>query len=405
MLAVNKISAKELQEIRTACAYLFSADHASDNAFLETLDINRVEEAFVNKTKQNNPYVPSDEPAKDGMDPYKYLSKLRDSLGLLRGCLTSEKTKYKPGLIKEPKVIAVGGAKGGIGKSLFSANLGIFLASSNHRVVLIDLDLGCSNLHYHLGVKSVAHSVDDFLNKLAPNLNLISIPTRYGPHLIGGSSSELGSANIAFARKLKLIEAIRKIEADYVILDLGGDTSYNIIDFFLSADFGLVLSTCEPAAYVGAYNFIKIALHRRLNRIGSIESPYRKKVDAEFKQLVKDSSEESQLTNGNFILNLMQNLERYNHGYLALLEQVLHSFTPKLILNMVSPQNRATHVTHRLQETARGMLSINVDFLTNIPFTQEVKDSVIDLVPPVVKHPDGILANAIRQSCTKLGLV
>ena len=33
---------------RTACAYLFSSDHASDNAFLETLDINRVEEAFVN---------------------------------------------------------------------------------------------------------------------------------------------------------------------------------------------------------------------------------------------------------------------------------------------------------------------------------------------------------------------
>ena len=115
--------------------------------------------------------------------------------------------------------------------------------------------------------------------------------------------------------------------------------------------------------------------------------------------------EESQLTNGNFILNLMQNLGRYNHGYLALLEQVLHSFTPKLILNMVSPQNRVTHVTHRLQETARGMLSINVDFLTNIPFTQEVKDSVIDFVPPVVRHPDGILANAIKQSCTKLALV
>jgi MinD-like ATPase involved in chromosome partitioning or flagellar assembly len=97
-------------------------------------------------------------------------------------------------------------------------------------------------------------------------------------------------------------------------------------------------------------------------------------------------------------------LGQYNHGYLPLLEQVLHSFAPKLIINMVSPKNRVTHVTHRLQETTRGMLSINVDFLTHIPFVQEVKDSVIDLIPPVVKHPYGILAKAISQACTKLAL-
>jgi flagellar biosynthesis protein FlhG len=254
-------------------------------------------------------------------------------------------------------------------------------------------------------VKSVAHSINDFLNQKLPDLNLISLATRYGPHLIGGSSSELGSANIAFARKLKLIKAIRKIDADYVILDLGGDTSYNIIDFFLSADCGLVLTTCEPAAYVGAYNFIKVALHRRLNRIGAAESPYRNEVDAELKNLIKESAEASQLSGGNFVLNLMQTLGQYNHGYLPLIEQVLHSFTPNLVINMVSPKNRVTHVTHRLQETARCMLSIDVDFLTYIPFVKEVKESVTDLVPPVVRHPNGILADAISRSCTKLALV
>jgi hypothetical protein len=46
-----------------------------------------------------------------------------------------------------------------------------------------------------------------------------------------------------------------------------------------------------------------------------------------------------------------------------------------------------------------------VDFLTNIPFIQEVKQTAFDLVPPVVKHPDGILAEAVRQACTKLALV
>ena len=65
MLALNEKSAKELNGIRTACKYLFSSDHASDNEFLETLNINRVEEAFVNKTKENNPYVLANEPTKN----------------------------------------------------------------------------------------------------------------------------------------------------------------------------------------------------------------------------------------------------------------------------------------------------------------------------------------------------
>lgn len=38
-------------------------------------------------------------------------------------------------------IIAIGGAKGGIGKSIFAANLGVFLASKGKRTVLVDLEL------------------------------------------------------------------------------------------------------------------------------------------------------------------------------------------------------------------------------------------------------------------------
>lgn len=42
------------------------------------------------------------------------------------------------------------------------------------------------------------------------------------------------------------------------IMDLGGDTSYNVIDLFLAADTGFVLTTCDPASYLDAYSFIKV---------------------------------------------------------------------------------------------------------------------------------------------------
>ena len=47
------------------------------------------------------------------------------------------------------KVIAVGGAKGGIGKSIFATNLALLLSSVG-RTVIIDLDLGGANLHLYL---------------------------------------------------------------------------------------------------------------------------------------------------------------------------------------------------------------------------------------------------------------
>ena len=45
------------------------------------------------------------------------------------------------------RIIGVGGGKGGIGKSLLSASLGIDLARRGYRVVLLDADLGGANLH------------------------------------------------------------------------------------------------------------------------------------------------------------------------------------------------------------------------------------------------------------------
>ncbi len=46
------------------------------------------------------------------------------------------------------------------------------------------------------------------------------------------TAQELGASNIEFTKKLRLIKAVRNIEADYMAIDLGGDTSFNTIDFF-----------------------------------------------------------------------------------------------------------------------------------------------------------------------------
>ena len=57
-----------------------------------------------------------------------------------------EKSKFKR------TVYAVGGGKGGVGKTVLTASLGIGLASLGHQVVIVDADLGGANLHTCMGI-------------------------------------------------------------------------------------------------------------------------------------------------------------------------------------------------------------------------------------------------------------
>jgi flagellar biosynthesis protein FlhG len=63
------------------------------------------------------------------------------------------------------RIVAVGGGKGGIGKSLVSANLGIALARAGHRVILADVDLGGANLHTCLGMTQPQATLSDVVTR------------------------------------------------------------------------------------------------------------------------------------------------------------------------------------------------------------------------------------------------
>ena len=76
------------------------------------------------------------------------------------------------------KIYPVGGGKGGSGKSFLSANLGVLLAKTGKKVLLVDLDLGSSNLHTILGMKNPKKGLHDFLNKDCRNLDQAAVDTQ-----------------------------------------------------------------------------------------------------------------------------------------------------------------------------------------------------------------------------------
>jgi len=62
------------------------------------------------------------------------------------------------------RIIPIASGKGGVGKSLVSANLSIALAQAGKRVVLVDLDLGSSNLHLILGFNAPRNGLGTYLS-------------------------------------------------------------------------------------------------------------------------------------------------------------------------------------------------------------------------------------------------
>ena len=146
---------------------------------------------------------------------------------LLQRILPAEKSETKPAAqaVKKTskKIIAVGGAKGGVGKSMLSANLAVGLALLGQKVVLADLDLGGADVHLYTGVKSLAKTWNDFLDKKVDAIEDILTPTAFkGLSLIGGDSSKLGSANLPYSQKLKIMRHLKELETDFLVVDLGG---------------------------------------------------------------------------------------------------------------------------------------------------------------------------------------
>jgi len=75
------------------------------------------------------------------------------------------------------EIWAVGGGKGGIGKSFITASLGWELAGMGRRVVLVDADLGGANLHLQLGMPKPARTLGDFIQRRASSLEEVLTDT------------------------------------------------------------------------------------------------------------------------------------------------------------------------------------------------------------------------------------
>lgn len=164
-------------------------------------------------------------------------------------------------------IVAIGGGKGGVGKSFVSSSISIFLSQMGFHTLAIDLDLGGANLHTSLGVPLTSKGINEFITD--PNLELDQLvqPTHWPKlSLISGSSETLDIANVDDLQRSRIMSAIHRYKADFIVLDLSAGTHHSTLDFFLMARHKIAVFTPDPSSIENAYRFFKASFFRKLRR-------------------------------------------------------------------------------------------------------------------------------------------
>jgi flagellar biosynthesis protein FlhG len=163
------------------------------------------------------------------------------------------------------RIVAVGGGKGGVGKSIVALNLAATLAREGCRVVIADMDLGAANQHLLLNNLHPAGGLQALLDKSESEAEACLVDTQVpNLRLLAGSNGVLGAANISHAQKVLLLRKLRALQADIIVVDVGAGVGYNALDFFDLGSRKLIVTTPQVTALHDAYAFLKSAVLRLL---------------------------------------------------------------------------------------------------------------------------------------------
>ena len=221
----------------------------------------------------------------------------------------------------------MGGGKGGVGKTFVAANLAVALARQGMRVVAVDVALEGANLHTCLGVGQPNKSLADFVAQREDDLAKLLVATPVeGLEIIPATQANLAGAQPSHLRRVRLVRSLRRLDADYVVVDLGAGTHLSVLDYFLVADEGLVVVRPEPTSVENAYTFLRAAFYRRL-RLAMVGHGVR--------QLVTQAMDQRNERGIRTPLDLLHEIEALDPVEGSRFTQTMREFRPRIIVNEV----------------------------------------------------------------------
>jgi flagellar biosynthesis protein FlhG len=245
---------------------------------------------------------------------------------------------------KSARIISITSGKGGVGKTSISVNLAATIARQNKKVLVIDADLGLSNVEIMLGV-TPSYTLRDVI-KLRKDIEDVIINGPFNIDFISGGNGFLELAELSDIDREEILVKIQKLDElyDIIIIDTGAGISKNVTAFLEISDEVLVVTTSEPTALTDAYSIIKV-LH-----------------ESEIKQQMG------------------------------------------LIINRVKNKNEYQQASDILINTAKKFLGENIKNIGYVYEDQNVRKTIYKKTPFVIYYPDSKASECIREIINSLDM-
>lgn len=244
------------------------------------------------------------------------------------------------------RVLTITSGKGGVGKSNVAVNMAVWLRRMERKVIIIDADLGLANVEVMFGAVP-QYNLSDLIYR---GKSIREIITK-GPMDIGFISGGLGIAGLNNLSKDQIVYLVHSLAelnemADVIIIDTGAGISDSVIEFLLSSEEILLVTTPEPTSITDSY-----ALLKTLNTRAGEES-------------------------GDIIV--------------------------KLVANRVSGAAEAKNLYSKLSVVVHKFLKLKLEYLGMVPRDTNMSKSIMQQKPVSIAYPDSEGARAIARIAENL---
>ena len=156
------------------------------------------------------------------------------------------------------RVIGIASGKGGVGKTTFTVNLALQLASIGKKILLFDADLGMANLHIAFN-KNFKHDLSHVIEGTATLTETI-VSAYENIDLIPGGSGVEKIADLDSVECASIIQAFSSIgdKYDYLIVDMSAGISQQVLSFMSSVQLRIIIGTEDLSSISDAYAIIKV---------------------------------------------------------------------------------------------------------------------------------------------------
>ncbi len=283
------------------------------------------------------------------------------------------------------RTIAVGGGRGGVGKSVLAANLGVYVAQLGRSVLLIDADPAGAALHTVLGIdlpNTASTSTEDDEEE-----TLIALPTQVPGLQLVPQGYRIGSpVPVRPGRKPRWARQVQKLDIDYVILDLGAGTNPATLDLFLSADIGITVASPEPPSIEATYRFARALFQRVVRRLltkDRFKMRLLERAEAELGPLPPPQ-------------DLVRAVARYDSALGELAAAELAKLRPRLVVNNGRLRGD-TELGPAMCDMAERYLGVNYDYVGHIEQDDAVWLSVVHRRPLLIDSPTSKSARNLER--------